>query len=111
MKMILFQSLVGTALLASSLTINASIIEVSYTGTINETWRNGVYNVGALGYKVGDSISGSLFINTDLAYPNDTPVTPWSTSEIDIAGAYEIDTAVRGGVSPVMWLMTYCVLP
>jgi hypothetical protein len=90
MKITLFQALFGAALLASSLIVNASIIEVSYTGMVYEINNNGIENVGGTGYTVGDSITGSLFIDTDLAsadhYPEISPFASYDNNGIEHGG-------------------------
>jgi hypothetical protein len=50
-------------------TVQAAILEVSYEGTVVSSTLDGV------GYSIGDSISGSLFIDTDLA-PSDRSSSP-----------------------------------
>ena len=57
----IFKTLLGSALVAFSLSAHAVIIEVAYKGEVYRSYGDGA------GYAVNDMISGSLFINTDLA--------------------------------------------
>jgi hypothetical protein len=61
MKKNLSNALLSTALLFSCVTIHAAIIEVNYEGTVYLTYDH------AQGNNLGDTVSGSLFIDTDLA--------------------------------------------
>lgn len=70
-----FLGLVGSA--------QAAILEVSYEGTVNYTYQSGA------GYSVGDSIRGSLFIDTDLASAD------WYSSSN--LGYYYISNNTNGG--------------
>ena len=54
-------ALSAITLLSSTLTVNAATVEVHYEGFVNSIYRDGA------GYSVNDKVSGSLFINTDLA--------------------------------------------
>jgi hypothetical protein len=54
-------ALSAITLLASTLTVNAATVEVHYEGFVNNIGGDGA------GYSVNDKVSGSLFINTDLA--------------------------------------------
>lgn len=65
MKQLFGPLLIG--LLGLSTTAQAAIVEVSYEGTIYAAYGDGA------GYASGDTISGSLFINTDLAPVDSDP--------------------------------------
>lgn len=87
MKIRIIQALFGTTLLATSLTVNAVIVEVSYTATVYQTYDSGAgSNVGGAGYNVGDSINGSLFIDTDRAPSDSNPETSVSDYYYDAIG-------------------------
>ncbi|MGD8910833.1 MAG: PEP-CTERM sorting domain-containing protein [Chromatiales bacterium] len=101
MKRTLFRALFGATLLASSLNAIASVIEVHYTGAVYETNDNGIPNVGGAGYNVGDSISGSLFIDTGLAstdhYPDITSFASYDNGVVEGGGF--VNGYVAGGTT------------